>query len=85
MLAGHAGLQREVTWATRLRPTPPAFEHLAGGELVLLPPDVLELLDERLTLADAIHQLSSVRGCGSRCCRRRFGRRPDAAESPESP
>jgi purine catabolism regulator len=58
VLAGQAGLQREVTWATRLRPTPPAFEHLAGGELVLLPPDVLELLDERLTLADAIHQLS---------------------------
>ncbi|HYI23833.1 MAG TPA: helix-turn-helix domain-containing protein [Thermomicrobiales bacterium] len=59
VLAGHAGLQREVTWASRLRPTPPAFEHLAGGELVLLPPDVLELLDERLTIADAIHQLSS--------------------------
>ncbi len=58
VLAGEEGLQREVTWATRLRPTPPAFEHLAGGELVLLPPDVLELLDERLTLADAIHQLA---------------------------
>ena len=42
------GLQREVTWASRLRPAPPAFAHLSGGELVLLPPHVLELLDDQL-------------------------------------
>lgn len=56
--AGTAGLGREVTWATRLRPNPPAFGHLSGGELVLLPPHVLELLDERLTLDAAIRQLA---------------------------
>jgi len=57
--AGNAGLQREVTWATRLRPAPPAFGHLSGGELVLLPPNVLELLDDQLSLDDAIRQLAS--------------------------
>lgn len=59
VVAGEAGLSREVTWATRLRSAPPAFEHLSGGEIVLLPPRVLEELDERLTLADAIHQFAT--------------------------
>lgn len=58
VVAGAAGLGREVTWATRLRPTPPAFSHLSGGELVLLPPDVLAQLDERLTLDAAVRQLA---------------------------
>lgn len=57
-VAGLAGLGREVTWATRLRPAPPAFGHISGGEMVLLPPDVLPMIDEHLTLADAIRQLS---------------------------
>jgi PucR family transcriptional regulator, purine catabolism regulatory protein len=57
-VAGESGLTREVTWATRLRSAPPAFEHLSGGEVVMLPPRVLEELDERLTLADAIQQLA---------------------------
>ncbi|HEV2107267.1 MAG TPA: helix-turn-helix domain-containing protein [Thermomicrobiales bacterium] len=59
IVAGEAGLGREVTWATRLRPTPPAFGHLDGGELVLLPADILDLLDERLTLEAAVQQLAS--------------------------
>lgn len=59
VVAGDAGLGREVTWATRLRPAPPAFEHLSGGEIVLLPPHVLEMLDERLTLDQAIRQLAN--------------------------
>src|SRR5688500_224212 len=58
VVAGAAGLGREVTWATRLRPTPPAFGHLTGGELVILPPNVLEQLDERLTLEAAVLQLA---------------------------
>ena len=56
--AGSTGLGREVTWASRIRPTPPAFGHLGGGELVLLAINVLEQLDDRLTLEAAIHQLS---------------------------
>jgi purine catabolism regulator len=59
VVAGEAGLAREVTWATRLRSAPPAFEHLSGGEVVMLPARVLEELDERLTLADAIQQLAT--------------------------
>jgi len=58
VVAGEAGLGREVTWATRLRPSPPAFGHLSGGELVMLPPQVLELLDERLTLEEAVRQIA---------------------------
>jgi purine catabolism regulator len=58
VVAGFVGLGREVNWATRLRPAPPAFAHLSGGEIVLLPPNVLELLDERLTLDEAIRQLA---------------------------
>ncbi len=58
VVAGESGLGREVTWATRLRPAPPAFAHLSGGEIVLLPPNVLEMLDERLTLDQAILQLA---------------------------
>jgi purine catabolism regulator len=59
VVAGGAGLDGEVTWATRVRPTPPAFGHLSGGEIVLLAGTLLSLLDERLTLAAAIRQLAS--------------------------
>lgn len=51
-------LEREVTWATRPRPSPPAFGHLSGGELVLLRMDDLADVDDRLTLEGAIRQLS---------------------------
>ncbi len=58
VVAGEQGLNGEVTWATRPRPSPPAFGHLSGGELVLLTPKVLITLDERLTLDAAIRQLA---------------------------
>lgn len=56
--AGRAGLDREVTWASRVRAAPPAFGHIGGGELVLLATNVLDQLDERLTLEAAIGQLA---------------------------
>ncbi len=56
--AGHSGLGREVTWATRLRAAPPAFGHISGGEIVILAADILEMIDENLTLAGAIRQLA---------------------------
>lgn len=59
VVAGTDGLDREVTWASRLRSAPPAFGHIAGGEIVLLPPGVIDMIDERLTLADAIRQLTA--------------------------
>src|SRR3954447_20943205 len=58
--AGANGLSREVTWATRIRASPPAFGHLAGGELVLVPVTVLAELDERLQLDEAIARLSDL-------------------------
>ncbi len=57
--SGANGLGKEVTWATRLRATMPAFGHIAGGEIVILDPSVLEMIDENLTLAGAIRQLST--------------------------
>ena len=51
-------LDREVTWATRPRPSPPAFGHLSGGELVLLRLEELTNVDDRLTLDGAIRQLA---------------------------
>lgn len=56
--AGHNGLGREVTWATRLRAAPPAFGHISGGEIVILAADILEMIDENLNLAGAIRQLA---------------------------
>ena len=58
--AGASGLGREVTWATRIRASPPAFGHLDGGELVLVPVTVLAELDERLQLEEAIARLSEL-------------------------
>lgn len=57
--AGAAGMGKEVTWATRLRATLPAFGHIAGGEIVILDPSVLEMIDENLTLSGAVRQLSA--------------------------
>ena len=60
VVAGGAGLGREVTWAARIRSSPPAFGHLAGGELVLLPVSVLAELDERLQLDEAVMRLAEL-------------------------
>jgi purine catabolism regulator len=51
-------LAREVTWVTRPRPSPPAFAHLNGGELVLLRQEDLQDVDDRLTLDVALRQLA---------------------------
>jgi purine catabolism regulator len=60
VVAGKTGLGREVTWAARIRSSPPAFGHLAGGELVLLPVSVLAALDERLQLAEVVARLAEL-------------------------
>jgi purine catabolism regulator len=65
LVAGEAGLGREVTWAARIRSTPPAFGHLAGGELVLLPVSVLSELDERLQLDQAVGHLAELGVAGA--------------------
>ncbi len=58
VIAGQELLDTEVSWATRPRPSAPAFDHLSGGELVLLTPNALASLDQRLTLDAAIRQLA---------------------------
>ena len=63
--AGAGGLGREVTWAARIRSSPPAFGHLAGGELVLLPVAILAELDERLHLDEVIRRLAELGVAGA--------------------
>ena len=58
MVAGGAGLRREVVWCTALRARPPAFTPLRGGELLLINPQVLSAVDERLTLARLLESLA---------------------------
>ena len=36
LVAGEAGLHGEVTWVVTLKPAPPGFESLKGGELALV-------------------------------------------------
>jgi purine catabolism regulator len=61
LVAGAAGLDRAVTWASAMRARPPAFESLQGGELALLALSTLRALhaqDDSLTLARLIADLA---------------------------
>ena len=58
MVAGGAGLRREVVWCTALRARPPAFTPLRGGELLLIDPQVLAAVDSRLTLGRLLESLA---------------------------
>src|SRR5437763_7157318 len=57
LVAGAAGSRREVVWCTALRARPPAFTPLRGGELLLINPQVLTVVDTRLTLARLVESL----------------------------
>jgi PucR family transcriptional regulator, purine catabolism regulatory protein len=59
VVAGRAGLGREVVWARTLRPRPPAFESIDGGELALLSSNQLSML-ESVTLGYVIKRLAEV-------------------------
>lgn len=58
LLAGRAGLAREVTWAATMRTRAPVFDRLEGGELALVPLANLGLLDEQVTLPYVIRHLA---------------------------
>jgi purine catabolism regulator len=58
VLAGEAGLDREVGWPATLRVRPPAFEPLSGHELAFVSTDALRLLDESLSLAQLVGRLA---------------------------
>lgn len=57
LVAGGEGLERRVTWATRMRARLPAFESVHGGELALLALSQLRRLDETLPhLIKSLHK-----------------------------
>ncbi len=61
LVAGEAGLDRFVTWASAMRARPPAFESPLGDELALLSLATLRTLqaqDDTLTLARLIQDLA---------------------------
>ena len=60
LVGGQLGVDRDVRWVITLRPRPPGLVGLKGGELVLLGANTLRALDERLTLARAVDQLSQA-------------------------
>lgn len=60
LLAGTAGLGREVGWTATLRPRPPAFDALRAGDLALISTSTLGALDPTLTLARVISQVAQV-------------------------
>jgi purine catabolism regulator len=64
VVAGASGLRRPITWVVAMRPRPPAFEALDGGELALLSLATLRTLhaqDDSLTLARLIQDLAERR------------------------
>src|SRR3989475_5830372 len=65
MVAGAAGMRREVVWCTALRARPPAFTPLRGGELLLIDPQVLSAVDARLTLARLLESPAGQGGAGA--------------------
>src|SRR5437588_4804439 len=57
LVAGGEGLERRVTWATRMRARLPAFESVRGGELALLGLSQLHRVDETLAhLLQSLHK-----------------------------
>ena len=64
VLAGHEYLHNPVTWVVSLRPYPPAFPRLRGGELALVSTEHLARLDPPTTLSDVIRQLVSRGAAG---------------------
>jgi len=57
LVAGAGGLERRVTWSSRMRARLPAFESVHGGELALFALSQLRRLDENLPhLLKSLHQ-----------------------------
>lgn len=64
VLAGDGGLGNAVTWAVSLRPFPPAFPRLRGGELALVSTEYMARLDPPLTLEEVVRHLASRDAAG---------------------
>lgn len=61
LLAGAEVLNRPVSWACSLRPSPPAFPKLDGNELALIDLDDLRRLDARMPLDRVVRNLQTAR------------------------
>ena len=58
VLAGAERLLVPISWVCTMRPSPPAFPHLEGGELALVATNDLLLLDGIITLTRLVHDLA---------------------------
>ena len=65
LVAGKDGLRREVVWCAALRARAPAFAQLRGGELLLVDPQVLAVVDRRLTIARLLESLAGQNVAGA--------------------
>jgi PucR family transcriptional regulator, purine catabolism regulatory protein len=61
LLVGEDLLDRTVSWACSLRPSPPAFPKLDGNELALIDMEDLRRLDPKLQLARVVRSLENAR------------------------
>ncbi len=61
LLAGDEYLNRPVTWACSLRPSPPAFPKLEGNELALIDMIDLRRLDSQMRLERVVNSLHDAR------------------------
>src|SRR5690242_9527551 len=64
VVAGEAGLEREVAWAVTARPSPPLFPVLKGGELALAAAPALARLDPPTSLGQLIAGLAEREAAG---------------------
>jgi purine catabolism regulator len=78
LLVGSEFLNRPVSWACSLRPSPPAFPKLDGNELALVDIEDLRQLDPKARLERVVYSLRvpgisgvAVLGTGFRGCHRR--------------
>lgn len=60
VIAGHVGVDREVTWPAMLRTRPPAFAHLKGGEIALISIEAMKVLEPSLQLAKVVRSLAGL-------------------------
>ncbi|MCB0108210.1 MAG: hypothetical protein KDE53_19955, partial [Caldilineaceae bacterium] len=61
LLVGEELLDRTVSWACSLRPSPPAFPKLDGNEIALIDIDELRRLDPKMPLSRVVRSLESAR------------------------
>lgn len=61
LLFGDTVLDRTVSWACSLRPSPPAFPKLDGNEIALIDLEDLYRLDPKMPLAHVVRSLESAR------------------------